>query len=52
MPVFGLGGAGRLKPTAGTAETAVGRLGVEDNDPAVSEDGAVVDADAAADTTG
>lgn len=52
MPTFGLGGAGRLKPAAGAAETAAGRLGVGDDDPAVSEDGAVVDGDAAAETTG
>jgi hypothetical protein len=52
MPAFGLGGAGRLKPAGGAAETAAGRLGVGDDDPAVSEDGSVVDGDAAAETTG
>ncbi|MFC6954758.1 DUF4188 domain-containing protein [Halorubellus litoreus] len=42
MPAFGLGGAGRLQPAAGSLETAARRLGVEDDDPAVGPDGSRV----------
>jgi hypothetical protein len=39
MPAFGLGGAGTLRPAEGSVETAAKRLGTEDDEPAVDEDG-------------
>jgi len=43
MPAFGLGRAGTLEPADGPRETAARRLGTEDDQPAVSDDGSIAE---------